>query len=181
MHGTTDSEHLAALYMTYLTRDDPGSASWTGTFTLSQMANALLAAVETIIRLQQSAIGANKVQASSLNVCVSDGSQLVALRYRNHAIEQPPSLYYSTTAGVTLNRKYPDTSEGVENPNACRSAEDHGVHIIVASEPSTYKNDDWHLMEKNQLLVVDAGGRISIDDVEFGEDLMAPTATGRHF
>ncbi|KAF8215556.1 hypothetical protein K438DRAFT_1954281 [Mycena galopus ATCC 62051] len=33
---------------------------------------------------------------------------LLAARFSEHATEHPPSLYFTTTAGATLNRKHPD-------------------------------------------------------------------------
>jgi hypothetical protein len=40
---------------------------------------------------------------------------MVAMRVRNHEREEPPSLYYSTTAGVSLNSRFPGTADGGEN------------------------------------------------------------------
>lgn len=104
--GSTDSEHLAALYITYLT-DGRGKASWEEQYSVQQMRDALRKAIDTVVKLQQKKLGA-KAEPNSLNLATTDGSQLVTFRVRNHAVEQPPSLYYSTNAGVTLNRKYPD-------------------------------------------------------------------------
>lgn len=104
--GSTDSEHFAALYITYLT-GGKGKASWEKQYTIEQMRDAMRDAVGTVVRLQRKNIG-DRAEPNSLNLCATDGSQIVAFRFRNHAIEQPPSLYYSTKAGVTLNRKYPD-------------------------------------------------------------------------
>lgn len=97
--GLTDSEHLAALYMTYLTRENPGPQGWEQQYPLVQMKEALRKAILRVLELQQDHLGKDKAEANSLNVCCSDGEQLIAFRYRNHAIEQPPSLYWSTTAG----------------------------------------------------------------------------------
>jgi len=201
IHGTTDSEHLAALYMSNLTRnagtaggqsgavDDKGEqwpgqgpASWERRYTTTEMLNALVEAFKAVVELQQRILGGpEKVKACSLNVCCTDGTQMVAVRLRNHAVEQPPSLYWSTQAGTTLNRKYPDLPSGGANPNASRKASDHGKHVIVASEPTTYKVDEWALIEKNHALVVDADGNHSIIAVDMPESLMALAATGNHF
>lgn len=104
--GSTDSEHFAALYMTYLT-DGKGKESWEKQYTVHQMRDAMRKTIGTVVRLQRKKLG-DKAEPNSLNLATTDGSQLVAFRFRNHAIEQPPSLYWSNTAGVTLNRKYPD-------------------------------------------------------------------------
>lgn len=104
--GSTDSEHFAALYITYLT-EGKGKASWEKQYTVHQMRDAMRKTVGTIVQLQRKKLG-EKAEPNSLNIAATDGSQLVAFRFRNHAVEQPPSLYYSTKAGITLNRKYPD-------------------------------------------------------------------------
>ena len=106
IHGSTDSEHFAALYITYLT-EGKGQKSWEQQYTVKQMRDAMRKVIGTVVKLQRKKLG-NKAEPNSLNLAATDGSQLVAFRVRNHASEQPPSLYYSTTAGVTLNRKYPD-------------------------------------------------------------------------
>ena len=71
------------------------------------MRDAMRKATGTVVNLQREKLG-GKAEPNSLNLAATDGRQLVAFRVRNHATEQPPSLYYSTKAGVTLNRKYPD-------------------------------------------------------------------------
>ena len=80
-------------------------------------------------------------------------------------------MYYSTTAGITLNRKYPDHPDGIElskqNRESRRDADEHGDHVIVASEPSTYKEEDWTLIGKNQALLVDTDGKAVIEDIPY--------------
>ncbi|KAK3111080.1 hypothetical protein LTR53_014009, partial [Teratosphaeriaceae sp. CCFEE 6253] len=98
-----------------------------------------------------------KAAPNSLNLCATDGSKLITYRFRNHATQEPPSLYYSTKAGTTLNRKYPDHPDGVDIPGrfSGKDVEGHGEHLIVASEPSTYKEEDWVLVGKNQYVMAD--------------------------
>ena len=183
IHGTTDSEHLAALYMTNLTASAGGGPqSWERQYTPQDMRTALATSFHQIFRIQQSILGAQNVQACSLNVCCTDGQQLIATRFRNHAIENPPSLYYSTTAGGTLNRKYPDhPAAGKDNPNPSRSAEEHGKHVIVASEPTTYKEQEWEVIEKNHAVLVDKAGNCTVVKVDVPEEYLAQAATGNHF
>jgi glutamine amidotransferase len=119
------------------------------------MLSALEQTIATIISIQVSVLGAS-AQPNDLNIAVTDGRDLVACRFRNHVTEQPPSLYFSTTAGVTLNRQFPDhpdgkqgphgsgngksangkqAAEGAEghNPHAKRNAGDHGKHFVRSS------------------------------------------------
>jgi len=104
--GSTDSEHLAALYMTHLT-NGKGKASWELEYPIESMRDAMRKAMGTVVRLQRERLG-EKAEPNSLNLAATDGMKLVAFRCRNHKTEQPPSLYWSTSAGVTLNRKFPD-------------------------------------------------------------------------
>lgn len=198
--GRTDTEHFAALYISYLTfgadaspastAPNSSNAKWEKSYSTGEMLIALQHAANTVIDLQQKALGA-KAEPNDLNVCVTDGNKLVAMRFRNHATEQPPSLYYSTSAGVTLNRKYPDHPDGAKcpdgaarggnekakpgekaaghNPHAHRAVEEHGKHVIIASEPTTYKDHDWTLIEKNQAVVVSGEGNVKIVKLTYAE------------
>jgi glutamine amidotransferase len=87
--------------------------------------------------------------------------------------------YYSTSAGTTLNRKYPDNPDGTHSSNrfAGKSDDEHGKHIIVASEPSTYKEDDWHLIPRNSLVTASEHG-VHVKPVSYNSDFNAedPTA-----
>ncbi|KZV62591.1 N-terminal nucleophile aminohydrolase [Peniophora sp. CONT] len=154
LQGNTDSEHLAGLYFTYL--GDTGVAH-----SIEDMRKALLGAIKTVLEVQNAVLTPEQLKdnggASSLNLCTSDGQKMLAIRFRNHPTQQPPSLYTSTTAGIALNRKYPgsslDTDEDVQADD--RSAKTHGKHVIVASEPTTFQQSAWTLMAKNELLMVD--------------------------
>lgn len=64
-----------------------------------------------------------------------------------------------------MNSKYPDSPNGEKNVHAVQKAEDHGRHVIVASEPSTYKEDDWTLIEKNHCVLVGENG-VRIEEFE---------------
>ena len=170
IQGSTDSEHVAALYVHYLTGGRTKD-SWDEDYDVQQMADAMHSAVKTVIELQAKILG-KKAHPNSLNLAATDGTRLVAYRFRNHVEEQPPSLYYSTKAGVTLNRKYPDHPDGLEVSKdrvQAKDAEDHGQHVIVASEPSTYKESDWTLIGKNQCLMVNTNGTPEIVDVPYDE------------
>lgn len=143
--------------MTYLTKGGDAS-SFENIYPANEMAEAMHRAVATIVGLQHKLLGDNK-EPNSLNLCATDGTTLLAYRFRNHATSQPPSLYYSTKvsptfskassdsnadneqAGMTLNRKYPDNADGVNvlGREVGLPEEMHGEHLIVASEPSTVR------------------------------------------
>ena len=104
------------------------------------------------------------------NRVLQDGNRLLCIRFRNHKTQQPPSLYWSTTAGQTLNRKYPDLADGGENSFSTEAKDSHGKHIIVASEPTTYKEDEWHLIDRNSYLTVEKGGAVIHEALPYKED-----------
>jgi glutamine amidotransferase len=103
-----------------------------------------------------------------LNLVTTDGTHLVAYRFRNHPTQQPPSLYCSTTAGITMNRKYPDHPDNKEHvPTTNNKPSDHGNHVIVASEPTTYKEKEWNLIEKNHCLTVETNGSVDVTEIKY--------------
>lgn len=148
--GSTDSEHLAGLYFTYLGDD------WERTYDLQEMKRALEKAISTVIRFQKEELshkdGTNAtvlVEPSSLNLCTTDGTQLLAFRYRNSPLEeeQPPSLYYSTVAGPTLNRKYEGHPDRVSAKSDVHPEEHEHAHSKETTAPPHIRA--MHLAAKN--------------------------------
>ncbi|TCD62098.1 hypothetical protein EIP91_007473 [Steccherinum ochraceum] len=157
IRGTTDSEHLAALTFTYLGAQR-GPQAWEVSHPLEEVKIALEKAVTKVIELQLQATAALGVplEASSLNVAITDGTQLLTIRFRNHPTEHPPSLYFSTRAGIKLNRKFPGhpDREGDNGSQNLKATQEHGDHVIVCSEPTTYTPSDWELIKKNECIMV---------------------------
>lgn len=85
-----------------------------------------------------------------------------------------------TLSGTTLNRKYPDHPDGAKNPRASKPATAHGKHIIVASEPTTYKMEQWNLIEKNHAVVVEADGEFTLEPIALKDGHMAMAITTQH-
>jgi glutamine amidotransferase len=171
--GSTDSEHAAALYITNLTNHGDKS-TWEHSYPLKEMFAALRKTVIQILTLQRDKLGATNTP-NSLNLCTTDGSRLVALRFRNHATQQPPSLYWSEFAGRSLNTKYPGLPDSdAVNEEAVHGEEKRiGKHTIVASEPTTYDEKEWHLISRNSALLVDDEGVETEVSVEYDEALNA--------
>ncbi|KAK4495970.1 hypothetical protein PRZ48_013238 [Zasmidium cellare] len=157
VRGATDSEHAAGLYMTNLCGPKSTAEDWEKTYPLEAMKEALQKTVVDILTLQHKTLG-DKKTPNSLNFCTTDGSQLVTCRFRNHASQQPPSLYWSEFAGRTLNRKYPGDPDGLRENEEVVGDGKVGKHTIVSSEPTTYDEGEWHLIGKNCLLLVDEHG-----------------------
>jgi predicted glutamine amidotransferase len=87
--------------------------------------------------------------------------------------------YYSTTAGTTLNRKYPDNPDGEHTANRFtgKAVEDHGRHIIIASEPSTYKESEWHLIPRNSLVTASAEHGVEVAPIAYKKEWNAEDPT----
>ncbi|KZS87534.1 N-terminal nucleophile aminohydrolase [Sistotremastrum niveocremeum HHB9708] len=159
--GTTDSEYLAAIVFSYVAQE-------TGDWGLEEDHDVVLVkkcverAISKVIEFQKSVLPQRGIPLplppNSLNLALTSGTQLLTCRFRNHPTEQPPSLYYSTTAGVVLNRKYPGHPDGKHleslGKGELKDPEEHGSHLIVASEPSTYDEKHWELIGKNEWVYV---------------------------
>lgn len=172
--GSTDSEHAAALYMTNLTHHGD-KKSWEKSYPLKEMFAAMCKTVTQILRLQHKTLGSSSTP-NSLNFCTTDGTKLLAIRFRNHASQQPPSLYWSEFAGRTLNTKYPgnpDSKDILNEESSLGEGEKIGKHTIIASEPTTYDEKEWHLIKPNHALMVGEDG-IEIEmQIEYDDELNA--------
>jgi len=161
--GTTDTEHVAALFFTHL------GDNWEIELPIEKLKQAMIDTFQDVLALiQKSAQDKSDVLPhSSLNFAVTDGSQLLAVRFSSIDEFEPPSLYYSTTAGPTLNRKFPDHPDGkVENNKVVRATHEHGKHVIVASEPNTYKAEEWHLVPPNSFVLVSKDLNVVIEKIQ---------------
>jgi len=198
IHGTTDSEHFAALFMTYLCPRIPKAPmplmpnpdltpeakdeiprGWEENHSAEEMKEALLKTIKAIIKIQKKVLG-EKALSNFFNIAVTDGKDLVACRFRNHKTLEPTSLYYSTTAGTTLDSRYPGGDDdgrrrhGLELGN--KNPKDHAKHVIIASEPSTSKIlDNWKKVEKNKVLLARSGGNtVEVIAMNVDDEFNAP-------
>ncbi|KAL0944884.1 N-terminal nucleophile aminohydrolase (glutamine amidotransferase class-II) [Colletotrichum truncatum] len=158
--GTTDAEHIAALYFFILCEE---TGDWNSLYPIDKMAKAMSETVAMLEGMQKEFVGKRgpAQENNTLNLVVTSGSSLVALRYASPNGVEPPSLYYSKTAGATLNRKFkghPNSVGGSETDNRDDGREEkeaHSAHVLVASEPSTFDLDEWDLIEPSQMVLVD--------------------------
>ncbi|KAH7128198.1 nucleophile aminohydrolase [Dendryphion nanum] len=177
--GSTDSEHAAALYITNLAGKDGKDGtkeSWNKTYPLADMLAAMRQTIISILELQTQALSPENRRPNSLNFCTTDGEKLVAVRFRNHATQAPPSLYWSEFAGRTLNGKFPGNPDGKDlvNEETFYGEEERiGKHTIVASEPTTFDEKEWHLIGGNCALTVDEHGVETQVAIEYEKALNA--------
>lgn len=131
IHGTTDSEHLFALFRDQITRFQRDSC-------VENMAAALTATIANVRELTEAA-GATR--PSLINVAVTDGHCAVACRYTT---DGSPGLSLFVREG----------SEYTCVNGSCRM-HDGGKHttVIVASEPLT-EEPGWQEVPRNHLVLV---------------------------
>jgi len=165
IYGNTDTEHLAALYFTYL-------GDIQKQYSAREMKAAMNSAVAEVERIQVCVLGKNT--PNSMNLCATDGDSLVALRWRNSGDEpeMPPSLYVSYNAAALLDRRHhhnPWNATQIEctpeelTENAKPASEQlqqsgwnpHGPHVIVASEPANFIANQWSVLKNGQFIMVD--------------------------
>jgi ergothioneine biosynthesis protein EgtC len=133
IEGTTDSEHVFALFVERLLTDgaeDPAE----------RVASALKGAVEDVLDL---CAQARVEEPSYLNLAVADGSCAAVCRYTNGAAQDAPSLHLHT------GRTY--ICEG----GVCRMIEPgpDGRAVIVASEPLS-EDPGWSVVPPNHVVVL---------------------------
>ncbi|KAL8283521.1 hypothetical protein RQP46_005624 [Phenoliferia psychrophenolica] len=160
--GTTDSEHVAALFFTHLNPLGP----WLKQYSTDELQAALRTTILDLQRLID-ADGQKSNGHSALNFLVSDGEQMIATRFAHPVGREPPSLYWSSTAGPTLSSKYVDHPDApVENTSTkLKPKSEHGKHIIIASEPTTYRAEEWNLIEANHMVAVGMDLEVHISPV----------------
>jgi glutamine amidotransferase len=123
--GITDKEHCAALFFTHLGDD------WKTELPLDKLKEAMKATMKDVLAMIEKSAENTEEEfpRSSLNFAVTDGTQVLAVRYSSMDNYHPPSLYYSTKAGPTLNRKYPNHPDRkIPEKPAKLETEEHGKH-----------------------------------------------------
>ena len=144
--GSTDSEHLFGLFLNHIA--DPS-----GTVTCEEMVsamNGMFADLNTL--LMESSVR----QHSYLNLAVTNGTCLLAIRYTTNPNVQPASLYYMH------GREY----RCVGDQCMMEAAYGKPSAIVVASEPFTARRSDWMKVERNSMMIVDETMRIHFHHLE---------------
>jgi ergothioneine biosynthesis protein EgtC len=133
IEGTTDSEHVFALFVERLRREEHAEPA-------ERMANALAGAIADVVAL---CAEAGVREPSTLNLAVSDGASAVVCRFTDGAPQEAPSLYLHTGKAYTC--------EG----GACRMLDpgQEGHAVIVASEPLS-QDPGWSAVPPNHVVVV---------------------------
>jgi len=103
---------------------------------------------------------------SNMNFAVTDGTVVIATRYRDSIYSHPPSLYFSEANQLRLHKKPNEVDDGVEINWKFPAAEDKVESVVVASEPLTRDPKNWMLVPRNHLLIVTAHQRTIIEPID---------------
>lgn len=130
IEGTTDSEHVFALFRDHYARLEPGTAS---------MATALTATIKQIVGYAQVA---GVTEPITLNVVVTDGTQTVVSRYAS--ADKPPSLYVHAIA--------PGENSGMWK----RSRDKPTEPAVWVSSERLSETGEWQKVPANHMVLVDS-------------------------
>jgi glutamine amidotransferase len=134
IQGTTDSEHAFALFLNELSRhlDD---------YDLERLYRTLRTTIRKLERWREKA---GVSESSYLNISLTDGNSIVAVRYVSDPEAEPQSLYIARGERFELRD---DHYRMVRN-------DDHIDAVIIASEPLTDDRGDWDRIPVNHVVTV---------------------------
>jgi predicted glutamine amidotransferase len=141
VRGSTDTEHLFAVFIDELLQDPPsteyGSDGGEGARLLGSALARALARVTAVVREANGA-------ASFLNVAVSDGARAAVARFTDDPGEKPESLY------LLADELYEPAGRRFQHLRK----DDEGPSVVVSSERLT-EDERWHTVPANSLVMFD--------------------------
>lgn len=144
VRGSTDSEHLFALFVDAVARMGTGDP-------LSIMADALRDALRTVVALQAAHNAARPVYA---NVAVSDGQRAVACRYTSDAPDKADSLYVHTGARYEC-----------QDGQCAMVRPDDGLGAVIVASEALSADPGWDEVPVGSLLLVDEHRRVQLEPI----------------
>jgi glutamine amidotransferase len=136
LQGQTDSEHLFAIFYDCLPKkglDD---------YAAEDMATALESAVMKVQELKRK-VGLEN-EEDYLNIAITDGNSMIAMRYTTDKSEEPPSLYFSEGRAYNCIDGVCHMQPGQEEKS-----------VLVVSERLTTIEEDWKKIPRNHILLVE--------------------------
>jgi len=137
--GNTDSEYCFCIYLDYLEKHniDINKQRYVS---LEILRICMKSTIDKILDISGGGV-------SSLNFAITDGNNIVATRFINSQVEEPPSLYYSLMSDFCFKNKKLHMGKG----NEC---------IILASEPINIENNRWKMISKNKIITISKNNNI---------------------
>ncbi len=135
IQGTTDSEHFFALFLDFL------YARQQEHFHAEEIVAAIEQAIAAVLDLCREK---DVAEPHHLNLVVTNGHCVVALRYCSDSSLRPPTLYHSSGSRFTCEK------------GVCRMVKtDPSEHaVLIVSEKLTEIDDDWHEVPANHFVIV---------------------------
>ena len=146
--GSTDSEHIFALFMSLLPKNEADR-------NIDSIASTINKTIATIIQLCHKA---EIKDACSLNICITDGINMFATRFRNSKCS-PPSLYYNyginfcSSSGSFTEPGTLDTC-GIVISSAPLGRQNFCDSYDPCNENHSPDFGTWLLVPKNSMLIV---------------------------
>lgn len=140
IQGTTDSEHIFALFLNNL-------GSRINDYTGNDLADAM---EMTIAQLNEWTAQVGLNEPCFFNFALTDGDNIVVTRYTTKVDAAPETLYVARGSQF----------ERVGNEYRMLRDDDRPEALIVASEPLTADRSDWEVVSRNHALVIDNQLRI---------------------
>jgi predicted glutamine amidotransferase len=175
--GSTDSEHIFALYLSLL----PNTEHQLSIDVLCETMN------HTISILLEMLSDADILEPTSLNLVLSDGVNVIATRYRSGP-SQPPSLYYNFGSGFAC------VGKKIRSSYCCGASRSEPTEILIACSPLSHLGADelcadisddnvvdiyghWVLIPKDYMLVCEGDSKdlskvntVRLKAIEVSED-----------
>ena len=72
-----------------------------------------------------------------------------------------------TFANLIGNIDETGSADNESNHLGAKKPEEHGIYVILASEPSTYDPNEWDLIEQNHCLMFEKIGKAQLEKPEY--------------
>lgn len=135
IEGLTDSEHLFALFLHQLQKQRAKNLS-------IKIANAL---EDAIVDVEQIKTRMKVKDPSYINVCVTNGDIVVAVRYVSDLSLEASTLYYSEGTVYSC-------ENGICRMTKSKDKSDNAV--LIVSEKLNKKKSDWNMIPTNHMVTV---------------------------
>lgn len=134
IRGQTDSEHLFALFLENLKSRGPKPS-------VTEMADTI---EETVNEIQEIKNQHGIKEASYINLCISEGKHLIAMKYVSDPKEKASTLYYTAGARYECHNGICQMVKGKPQEHA----------VLIVSEKLTNSKTEWKEIPTNSILVV---------------------------